>query len=59
VANADGTFLCRSCIPAHLDLGDTHVEVWEVGSRGWTAPVICHECSVSIEVYVDGKEVTA
>jgi hypothetical protein len=59
VANADGTFLCRSCIPPTLDLGDDRVEVWEVGSSGWLTPVVCRDCKLSIEVFVDGNEVTA
>ncbi len=58
VANADGTFLCNRCIPPHLDLGDERVEVWEVGSSGWLTPVICRDCKLSIEVFVDGNEVT-
>lgn len=49
--------LCDDCIPAELRarMGDDDVEVWEEGSGGWIAPVICKECKLSIPVYVDGE----
>ena len=58
VAHDDGSFTCSDCTPTSLDLGDPDVEVWEVGSRGWTGPVVCRDCKLSIEVYVDGRDET-
>jgi hypothetical protein len=59
LANADGTFLCAGCTPPEIDLGDDRVEVWEVGSSGWLSPVVCRDCKLSIEVFVDGNEVAS
>ena len=55
VANPDGTFTCEMCFGDELRarLGDDDVQVWEVGSRGWTAPVVCATCKLSIPVVVD------
>lgn len=55
IAHHDGTFTCGPCTPDGVDPGDDDVQVWEVGSHGWTAPVVCRACRKSIEVYVDGE----
>ncbi len=58
VANADGTFTCEDCLTPEERgaLGDEEVQVWEEGSRGWTAPCICARCALSIPVYLDGED---
>lgn len=54
--NRMGGFLCSDCIPLETDISDDEVEVWEEGSHGWTGPVICNDCKLSIPVYVDAQE---
>jgi len=52
-----GGFVCEDCIQEHgLDCGPDEVQVWEVGSSGWAAPVVCASCKLSIPVIVDGGE---
>jgi hypothetical protein len=51
-------FLCESCAAdAGVDLSLDEVQVWEEYSSGWTAPVLCAVCALSIPVYVDAEEV--
>lgn len=53
VAHPDGTFQCEPCARASgVDL--EAAQTFEVGSDGWTAPVVCRSCRLSIPVYVDG-----
>lgn len=58
VANDNDTFTCGPCLtPKEVKaLGNDDVEVWNVGSDGWTAPVVCHRCKMSIPVVVDGNK---
>lgn len=56
VANKDGSFTCGSCIPlTSIDIEDPKVEVWEVGSDGWTDEISCCMCSEAIDVEVMPK----
>ena len=55
VANDDGTYFCSDCIPDTVDVSLDSVQVWEVGSHGWTGQPKCCVCHLSIEVYVDGE----
>ena len=55
VAHDDGSFTCGDCTPSSVGLGDPRVEVWTVGSHGWTGPVVCRECTLSIRIYIDGN----
>jgi hypothetical protein len=50
-----GGFLCSDCMPLDTDISSDKVEVWEEGSHGWTGPVLCNECHLSIPVYVDAE----
>jgi hypothetical protein len=47
---------CHKCIPKDLDIGSDDVEVWETHSDGWTGPVLCSVCLLSIPVIVDGTK---
>jgi hypothetical protein len=50
-------FLCEPCADEEgIDLGSPHVNTWEVGSGGWTGPVMCKACKRSIPVVCDGEE---
>jgi hypothetical protein len=53
---SDAGFLCSDCMPLETDISSTDVEVWRECSHGWTGPVICSECHLSIPVYVDAHE---
>jgi hypothetical protein len=55
VANADGTYTCGPCLPDDVDPGANDVQVWDTYSRGWTGPVLCCKCKLSIPVYVEGE----
>jgi len=46
-------FLCSECVPLETDISSTEVEVWRECSHGWTGPVLCNDCHLSIPVYVD------
>lgn len=49
-------YRCCDCVPVCLDIGGDGVTVWEELSDGWTAPVVCGCCNLSIPVIVDGPE---
>jgi hypothetical protein len=51
VHTRDGA-LCETCARKRgVDLGDPRVEVWEVGSGGWTSePGPCLDCGTAIDV---------
>jgi hypothetical protein len=49
-------FLCSECIPLETEISSSSVETWRECSHGWTGPVICNECQLSIPVYVDARE---
>jgi hypothetical protein len=54
VAMPDDTFLCEWCATKRgVDFGDPEVETWEIGSHGWTGPVACERCHLSLPVYID------
>jgi hypothetical protein len=48
-------FLCSDCMPLDTDISADEVDVWEEGSHGWTGPVLCNECHLSIPVYIDAE----
>ena len=58
-AAVDGgeNFLCEPCARKEkIDLGSPHVNTWEVGSGGWTGPIMCRDCRRSIPVVCDSDE---
>lgn len=51
-------FLCETCAKEEgVDLSLDEVQVWELYSSGWTGPVICAVCTLSLPVFVDAEEV--
>lgn len=52
VAHKDGTFTHGACTPKEIDIGSADVEVWSVGSDGWTAPIACSACGKPIDVVI-------
>lgn len=48
-------FLCSECMPLDTDISSDEVDVWQEGSHGWTGPVLCNVCHLSISVYVDAE----
>lgn len=58
IANHDGA-TCGTCLPSGIDLSDPTVEVFQVGSDGWTGPVTCTKCGRPIDVVVDGMKAVA
>jgi hypothetical protein len=55
VGGKAGGFLCSECMSLETDISSTEVEVWREYTTGWTGPVICNVCLLSIPVYVDAE----
>lgn len=48
---------CPSCIPQNLKskLGESWIDTWEIGDRGFIAAPVCQVCKVAIAVHIDGE----
>lgn len=57
IAHEGGGYTCEDCWTPEqrASAGDDDVEVWREHTDGWTAPVVCKVCKLSIPVYVDGE----
>lgn len=58
-AQGEPQTICAACLSKHpeIDIGDVNVDVWEIGSDGWTAAPICSTCKKEIDVIVGTETV--